>query len=317
MKKIYILLLALIIGIASAFLAFKIHSIFYCLIPLWAFALGYFTGWRWGLLAGFLLFTGYTLIISLIHNPPGGIGLRFTLPYDYVFNFVLGGFSLLLIGSVASIVRKKGIRHVAPILIILLVVIAVGYCGYTSFPRYRHSYYVVVDSPDLENLEIYLPVPAIAGEPYTEIFEHPNDVGGYSFDLIETEHGLMLRVNQFRSIFGSDDVDHRRIEFKQERGPHQKVQLMPRYEAETVVRDNEHIEIFKVPLKIGGGENTDLAIRMSSGISVVTNVNFYNFKNVHFSDSLEFQGEVAGDEWLLVNGETYTGRTVVTGASGY
>jgi len=57
------LLIAMLLGIASALLAFKFHSLFYCLIPIWAFALGYFTSWRWGLLAGFLLFTGYETML--------------------------------------------------------------------------------------------------------------------------------------------------------------------------------------------------------------------------------------------------------------
>ena len=136
MKKKYLPLIALVIGIAGALLAFKFHSLFYCLVPIWAFAIGYLTGWRWGLLNGFLLFTGYTVTMSMIHNPPGsGLSIHYTLPFDYVFNLVLGGFSLLLIGSVASIVREKGLKYIASVLVIFLLAATVGYCSYTSFPR--------------------------------------------------------------------------------------------------------------------------------------------------------------------------------------
>lgn len=62
MRRICVLFIAIIPGVASALLAFHYHSLFYCLLPVWALALGYFTSWRWGLLAGFLLFTG------LYHN---------------------------------------------------------------------------------------------------------------------------------------------------------------------------------------------------------------------------------------------------------
>lgn len=283
-------------------MAVTIHSLFFCLIPIWAFVLGYFTSWRWGILTGFVLFTIYTLTISLTRGLLSHMNLErllFALPFDYLFNFVLGGFSLLFFGGIAFIVRKRGVRHITSILVIFSLAIMVGYCGYTSFPKYAHRYYVDFQAPDSGNLEIYLPVPAIAGEPYTEIFEHRTFPGDYTFDLVETEHGLMLMVNQRAREWGAVGSIH----FRQENVPHQKVRLMPRYQVETIVGDNEHSKIFKVPLKISGGNNTNLEIRISVGTNLETNVNFYNHKTVTFYDYIKFQGEVAGDEWLFISGE--------------
>jgi len=313
MRRIYVLLIAVALGIASALLAFKCHSLFYVLMPLWAFAFGYFTNWRWGLLAGFLLFTGYTVTMSLIHNPPGSsLSLHYTLPFDYVFNFVLGGFSLLLVGGAASIVRRKGLRHIASVLVIFLLVATVGYCSYTSLPKYEYSYFAEIHSPDMQNIEeIYLPIPAIAGEPNTEILKHQILPVDDSLDLIETEQGLMLMVRV-------DQLKHVSIEFKQKGTSYQTVQLMPKYETKTVTEEGKQAKVFKAPLKFSVSDETEVTVVVSANIRTETNVNFFNFKSVYYSDSLEFQGEVTSDEWLLADGQTGSaGRTRVTGASGY
>jgi len=320
MRRIYVLLAAVVLGIASALLAFKFHSLFYCLIPIWAFAVGYLTSWRWGLLNGFLLFTGYTVTMSMIHNSPGsGLSIHYTLPFDYVFNFVLGGFSLLLIASVASMVRKKGIKHKASMLVIFLLAATVGYCSYTSFPRYEYSYLAEIRSLDMQNIEeIYLPMPAIAQEPNTEILKHQVLPLDYSLDLAETEQGLMLRVSEFKSKSGSGIPEHVSIEFKQEGTSYQTVQLMPKYEAETVNRGDKQVKVFKTPLRINVSDDTEVTVMVSANIRMETNVNFFNFKSVYYSDSLGFQGEVTSDEWLFAEGQTVSaGKTRVTGASGY
>jgi hypothetical protein len=314
-KKIYLPLIALIVGIASALLAFKFHSLFYILIPVWALAFGYFTSWRWGLLYGFLLFSGYTVTMSFIHNPPGSsIGLHHTLPYDYFVNFILGGFSLVLIAGLASVIRKKGIKRIASISVVILLAATVGYCSYTSLPRYEYTYTTEIHSSDIGNIEaIYLPIPAINDEPNTEILEHPVLSQEYSLDLVETEYGLMLRIGQLdlTSI-------HLSLEFEQEGASYQPMQLMPKYEGKTENIEGEPVMVFIAPLKFSTSGDVELTVMVSASIRTETNVNFYNFKSVYYSDRLEFEGTVIDDEWVMAEGQTGNiYKTRVSGASGY
>jgi hypothetical protein len=314
-KKIYLPLIALIVGIASALLAFKFHSLFYVLVPIWALALGYFTSWRWGLLYGFLLFSGYTVTMSFIHNPPGSsIGLHHTLPYDYFVNFILGGFSLVLIGGLASVIRKKGIKHIASISVVLLLVVTVGYCSYTSLPRYEYSYTATVHSSYMGNIKaIYLPVPTINNETNTEILEHPVLSRECSLDLVKTEHGLMLRISQLGLTGG-----YLSLEFEQEGASYQIAQLMPKYEGETENMEGEPVTAFIAPLKFSTSGDVGLTIEVSTTIRTETNVNFYNFKTVYYSDRLEYEGIVIDDEWVMAEGQTgKIYKTRVSGASGY
>jgi hypothetical protein len=66
MKKKYLPLLALVVGFVSAFITAGLHSLFFCLVPLLAFAFGYFSSWKGGLLSGFLLFLGYTIATAIM-----------------------------------------------------------------------------------------------------------------------------------------------------------------------------------------------------------------------------------------------------------
>ena len=323
MKKIYLPFIALIVSVTSALLAVYVHNIFFSLIPLWAFMLGYFTSWRWGLSVGLLLFTGYTITMSLIHNPPySSISLKYTLPYDYGFNFAFGGFALLLMSGLAPIVRERGLRHIASKLVIFALVILMGYCGYTSLPRYEYTYYADISSLNMGNIkEIHLPVPSITREPYTEIYKNLYQQGpsrDYSYDLLETENGLMLRMNHLVTEGSISGLNRVRIWFNQEGVSYKTVHLTSKYEAKTISRGDEQVKVFKVPLRIIVSNNADVYIRVTAKIREKTNVNFFNFKAVYFSDILEFQGEVNSGKWLFVNGETIaTGRTRITGASGY
>jgi hypothetical protein len=314
-KKILLPLIAVIIGIASALLAFKFHSLFYVLVPVWALALGYFTSWRWGLLYGFLLFSGYTVTMSFIHNPPGsGLSLHYTLPYDYFVNFILGGFSLVLICVFASVIRKKGIKHIASISVVILLAATVGYCSYTSLPRYEHAYIAEIHSWDMMDIKaVYLPVPAINDEPDTEILEHPVLSRKCSLDLVDTEHGLMLRVSQL----GLTSI-HLSLEFEQEIDSYQAVQLMPKYQERTEDIKGEPVTVFVAPLKFITSDDVELTVVVSATIRTRTNVNFFNFKTVYFSARLDFEGTVIDDEWVMAEGQTgKIYKTRVSGASGY
>ena len=91
MKKIYLPLIALVVGFVSALLTASVHSMLFCLLPLLAFTIGYFSSWRWGLLNGFLLFLGYTMATALMWF---GIGPNLFYPLQYFYAFIFGGFSL-------------------------------------------------------------------------------------------------------------------------------------------------------------------------------------------------------------------------------
>jgi hypothetical protein len=315
-KKIYLPLIAVVAGIASALLAFQFHSLFYILVPVWALALGYFSGWRWGLLYGFLLFSGYTVTMSFIHNPPtSSLDLGFTLPFDFAFNFVLGGFSLVLIAALASVVREKGVKHIASVLVILVVALTIGYCSYTALPEYSYAYSATIYSEDMRHIdEIYLPVPAVNDELYTEILEHqvlPS--AGPPPDLVETEAGLMFKVRL--STFVSS---HLSIEAKEAGDSYQAVELMPKYESGTKIIDGREVEVFAAPLRFVTSDEAELTVSVSAGVRTKTQINFYNFKTVYDSDRLGFEGTINGDEWVVIEGGTgrITRRTV-SGASGY
>ncbi|MBA7591862.1 hypothetical protein ES708_34031 [subsurface metagenome] len=255
--------------------------------------------------------------MSFIHNPPGSsLSLHYTLPYDYFVNFILGGFSLVLIGGLASVIRKRGIKHIASVLVVLVLAATLGYCSYTSLPRYEYSYFAEIHSSDMRNVEeIYLPLPAIDDEPNTEILEHqvlPSVAS--SPDLVETEQGLMLRVSPSSITAGS----HLSISFQQEGTGYQTMQLLPKYEGGTENIDGKQLEVFTAPLRFITSGDVELTIMVSASIRTRTNVNFYNFKSVYYSDRLEFEGTVSGDEWVMAEGQTGNiYKTRVTGASGY
>jgi len=101
MKRIYIPIIALVVGFANACLAFQVHSMLFCLLPLLAFTFGYFSSsWKTGLLSSFLLFISYTTATAFMRVPVSCFD-----PIDYLFNFVYGGFVLCIIGCGASTVK--------------------------------------------------------------------------------------------------------------------------------------------------------------------------------------------------------------------
>ncbi|MBA7590773.1 hypothetical protein ES708_32910 [subsurface metagenome] len=162
--------------------------------------------------------------------------------------------------------------------------------------------------------EIYLPLPAIDDEPNTEILEH-QVLPAESFpDLVETEQGLMLRVSPSNITAGS----HLSISFQQEGDSYQTVQLMPKYEEGTETIEGKEVRVFVAPLRFITSGDAELSVVVSASVRTETQINFYNFKLAYFSDRLEFEGTISGDEWVMVEGQTGNiYKTRVTGASGY
>jgi len=203
-KKIYLPVIALAIGFANAYVAFQVHSMLFCLLPLWAFLLGYFSSWKTGLLSSFLLFVSYTTVIAFMNYPPPSFTPNGFL--EYIFNFVWGGFILCIIGCGAPLVRR-GVKNFGSIGVLVLLALLLVWCGFLSFTGYGYCYQVIIESSkNLDDLELYLPLVAIAQEPYAEIFNHPHAFPGaegsfrgglsedYSLEITDTEYGKMLKV---------------------------------------------------------------------------------------------------------------------------
>jgi hypothetical protein len=100
LKKGYLPLITLVAGFGLTFLAAGVSSFFFILLPITTFVFGYFSSWRWGLLGGLILSAGYTFAILLIWWGIDGPNLFYLLPG--ITAFIAGGFSLLIIGVLAT-----------------------------------------------------------------------------------------------------------------------------------------------------------------------------------------------------------------------
>lgn len=195
-------LAALVAGFLNAWLAAGVHSLFFILLPLLAFAFGYSTGWRRGLLYGVLLFLGHTFSLLLVCYGPDAYHLLY--PFPYLYAFIVGGLGFPLIGALAPRVRGH-IRSFKSMGILLLLAVLVGGCAWFAVPHVGFSYRVVLSSTlPLENVELYLPVGTIDDEPYEVLYdEHyglPGDIldshltRDFTHDIVETGNGTMLKL---------------------------------------------------------------------------------------------------------------------------
>src|ERR1035437_6293476 len=172
MRKIYLLpFIAIAAGLALAVIAVGVHPLFFALLPILAFFLGYFSSWRWGLLCSFLLFMSYTFGITLFFWGPGSPNLLYPIPY--ISAFIAGGFIIVLIGTLAPLVRR-GVKRPVSIITLVILVSITGLSAYAALPHYGYYYQVTLESSEnLNNLELYLPEGAISGKPYDELYLHP------------------------------------------------------------------------------------------------------------------------------------------------
>lgn len=337
-KKICLPIIALAIGFANACLAFQVHSMLFCLLPLWAFAFGYFSSsWKIGLLSSFLLFIGYTTATAFMRVPIHSFDVA-----DYFMNFFYGGFILCLIGCGAPTVKRR-VKSFKSVGVLVLLTLLVSWCGYSSFPRYSYCYQVIIDSSeDLDDIELYLPMSAISQEPYTEILDYPFQLpeGGfkgalledYSLEIVDTEYGEMLKFGipglQEKYLPGKEPILPTTVEvppeswpyfgsiiFRMSHPPHEKLQFWPKYDAETVrivtserflgpikVRAREIVEEFKVPIKVSSDKEAEIKIDLDSLYSRRMAINFTISKDESYSETVSLQA-VTSDEWILADGE--------------
>ena len=318
-KKIYLPLIAIVAGFAGAFITAGVTSLFLILLPIMGFAFGYFSSWRWGLLCGFLLFASYTFAMSLIWWGFGSPNLLYPLPY--ILAFIAGGFSLLLIGSLAPLARK-GVGRFGSIMALIILAIVVGWCGYTALPHYGYYYQVAIQaSENLNNLEIYLPVGTISGEPYQELYRQAYEMPGdltenFTQELVETEYGPMLKITI--PTLKKDNVPVPRytanIIFWQKSAPHQLMYLSPKSDIMQVntvtsqrsvgpVKSDESkiIERFKVPIKVTASTQAQIKLTLWNRTDRGEAVNFtYTYsKSDPYTELINYDVRTDG-EWKFV-----------------
>jgi hypothetical protein len=297
MKRIYIPLIALGIGFANAFLAFHVHSLLFCLLPLSAFAFGYFSTWKTGLLSGFLLFIGYTTATSLLW---GASPADYLL--DYLHNFLWGGCLLCVIGTGAPLVKRK-LRSLQAAGVLVILVFLVSWCGFLSFPSSSYYYQVIIESSEnLSDIKLYLPIGATSEGPYTEIFNHPlrdpraRLTEDYSLELVETEHGMMLKLgiaNLEQPWNGPQYPYEGNVIFSMSNAPQENPHFTH--------TDGAQGSYFRVPLKVVFGQEAWVWVTMWNQTSRGAHINFLVGKGETYTEYFK-RYIVASDEWTFADG---------------
>jgi len=329
----YLPLIALVAGFIWAFIT-AVHSMLFALLPLVAFALGYFSSWERGLLNGFLLFLGYTFATAMMWF---GIGVNLFYPLQYFYAFVFGGFSLLLIGALAPLVRK-GIRKIGSVVALIILTFSMVWCGFQACPTYSYYYQIIIHSSEnLEDLELYLPLAYVSDNIYEDLLANPLDdpmaplTRDFDLEIVDTEHGPMLKfvVNKMQwtkhpelpyvgnVIFWEPGRSGNRLTelimpWQRQSAPHQLIKLMPRYDVLPVnrvesqhsigpvkVKESRIIEEFKAPVMVKSATDADFELRLENRTGRGGWINFTYGKSNTYTELIRYQGST-GDEWLLV-----------------
>jgi len=312
-RSIYLPVVAVVLGFANAVAAFQVHSMLFCLLPLWAFGFGYFSSRRTGLLSGFLLFMSYTTATTFMRWPTSQFE-----PLEYLFNFLAGGFVLCIIGYGALSV-KRGVKTFRSIGVLVVLALLVGWCVFLSLPRYTLTYWATITSSQrLDNVEAYLPAPAVGGEPYTAIFSHPFPPGmfpdDWSLEMAETEHGRMMKL-------GISVLERRgpaytaSVSFRMSRAPGESLQFMPKYDVRDIclidserffgpvrVGAREYLQEFSLPVKVNADMTASVEVLSGCIAGRVAGINFRNHEARYYSETLD-TAVITNDDWVLVPGE--------------
>ncbi len=313
-RSICLPIIAVVVGFVNAFAAFQVHSMLFCLLPLWAFGFGYFSSRKTGLLSGFLLFMSYTTAITFMGYPTFE-------PLEYLFNFLAGGFVLCIIGYGALSVRR-GVKTFRSIGVLVVLALLVGWCAFISFPRYTYSYWVtIVSSERQEDIEIYLPMVAVAGEPYSEILDHPfpparassgdRFLDRQSLEIVDTEHGKMLKL-RIPELERWGPTYTASVSFRMSGAPEERLQFMPKYDVGEIglndserlfgpvrVGAREYLQEFRLPMRVNS--DTTASVEILSGCSAgrVAGINFRNHEARYYSEVVDTT-TITGDDWVLV-----------------
>lgn len=242
-------------------------------------------------------------------------------PLPYFAAFITGGFSLLLIGALAPIVRK-GVRRFGAITALVILAIMVGWCGYSATPHYGYYYQVAIQSTEsLNNLELYLPIGTVSGEVYEELYSQPFQEAppgalteDFTQELVDTEQGKMLKISI--PVLKKDDVPEPRysanIIFWQKSAPRQLIQLMPRQDVIPVntvswqrsfgpVKTDESlvVERFNVPIKIIADKQAQIRLTLWNRTDRGEAVNFAYSKSDPHTELISYDIQT-GNEWVFM-----------------
>jgi hypothetical protein len=332
MKRKYLLLIvlpliAIAFGFLSAYLTVHVHNIFFVLLPLLVFVLAYFSSWT-GFLCGLLLFVSYTFTTVFLQEGPWDD--VFLGPGQNYFSeaFGHGGFILLCVGALAplarTVIQKRGIRNVASVAVIVALVFLMVWCGSLAWTKartsYNHSYLISISSPKDIDVELYLPVGAISGVIYEELYNNP------SLEFVDTEYGQMMKLtfpeltispsyrDYSRSVTFWNTVGH---EEAKEKVPRKIIHLIPRYDVVPInkelkeMREGEFFgplkhsestmnEKFKVPIMAKSSADAEYELMLQNITWRSDTINFAScYKLNNYAENMIYKGRT-GNEWVLV-----------------
>jgi len=322
MKKILLPLIALMVGFINAFLTAGVHSLFFVLLPLLAFIFGYFSTWRRGLLYGFLLFIGYTFAMSAIWWGFDSPNLLYPLPY--ITAFIVGGFGILLVGALAPMVKNR-MRSLGSLAAFIVLVMMTSWCGYSAMPHFSYYYQIAIQSPkDLKNVEIYLPLGTVSGEPYEElysqVYKDPDHLTeNFTQAIVDTEYGKMLKLSI--PNLEKDDVPDPRYTANiiwKTSAPLEILRLMPKSDVEPVnsvtweqyvgpVKAYESliVERFSVPVKIVSDTPSPINLTLWNRTDRSEAVNFTFSRSYPYTERIDYDGDAEHEKYPLTTGEEW------------
>lgn len=216
---------------------------------------------------------------------------------------------------------KRKLRSLQATAVLVILVFLVSWCGYLSLPGSSYYYQVIIESSeDLSDIELYLPIGATSEGPYTEIFNHPHYRPGvgltedYSLELVDTEHGKMLKLgiaNLEEKFKPSDEVPIEKplpgvesmpedyypyggnVIFSMGQAPRENPQLTPRYGAQG--------GNFRVPLKVVSGQEAEVKVTMWNQTPRGAYINFRVSKGETYTEHIGVD-TVTSDEWTFADG---------------
>jgi hypothetical protein len=313
--------LSLVLGFGLALLAGGVHSTFFVLLPVLAFALGYFSPWGLGLVNGLLLFLSYTFATALMWE----VRWAFLGIPQYMGAFIAGGFSIPLIGALGSF-AGKGIRNISTIIVLVLLVGTVAGCGYLSVPRYRYNYGMNIMCR--QNVEVFLPATTASGGIPEKLlnslktFSGNNPPDYYGLELVETEYGKMWKLNLYSYLSENPAVIGRSSNWYRNSDeirtwpgnpPDKMLQLSPKYDSKIVnmtelgniawpgfITDTRIVEQFNVPIKVRSDTPVEFQITLYSNVNRISGINFGYTKDEGYTETVDWFKGLTGDNWIMV-----------------
>ncbi len=316
-------LISLISGFLLALLAAGIHSSFFILLPVLAFIMGYFSSWRWGLICCILLFSSYTFTIALMWE----VRYAFVGISQYFGAFFGGGFSILLLGTLAPLVRN-GIKKAGAIIVLVLLIVAVAGCSYLSIPRYSYNFGLNIMCT--QNMELLIPTSAASDDMAERLLKstksHTSSYGQdwYDVQLQETEYGQMWHLKMYGRMNANPDpkqtgrssnwyMRSNEVYSWPGKSPVKMIHISPKLEIKeinkfepdalswpAVITQDEILEEFVMPVKVRTETATEFVIQIYYSVSKKSMINFGYTKTESYNESVQNPTWETGNDWILL-----------------